>query len=123
MIKLEYTAQPCPFGDLPDVLELKMTLGDNVTWDGAINEFRNFLRAAGYKPVETYVSNHPVDKAWQELQGVGKDKKREWVGLEGFEVADLAYEFVMYDEGCNEPWFDRRGFAEAIEAKLKERNT
>ena len=57
-------------------------------------------------------------KALEDMQ-----EKREWVGLEGFEVADLAYEFVMYDEECNEPWFDRRGFAEAIEAKLKERNT
>jgi len=52
MIKVEYTAQPCPFGDLPDLLELKMTLGDNVTWDEATKEFCNFLRAAGYKPPE-----------------------------------------------------------------------
>ena len=49
MITLEYTAQPDPFGDLPDVLEVKMTLSDNVTWSEATKEFHNFLRAAGYK--------------------------------------------------------------------------
>jgi len=48
MIKLQYTPQAGPFGDMPDVQEITMTLGDNVTWDGATDEFHNFLRAAGY---------------------------------------------------------------------------
>jgi len=81
MIKLEYTAQPCPFGDLPDVLELKMTLGDNVTWDEATKEFHNFLRAAGYvipydfeaeeeeqERVRFYTQNSPQDEYESDIE-------------------------------------------------------
>ena len=76
MIKLEYTAQPCPFGDLPDVLELKMTLGDNVTWDGAKKEFHSFLLAAGYEPPDPLGSNHPVEKNWREAHKLKEEKNR-----------------------------------------------
>jgi hypothetical protein len=47
--------------------------------------------------------------------------KREWVGLTDEEIQDLSYLSQKIDEG-NAAWFDRCGFARAIEAKLKERN-
>ena len=47
--------------------------------------------------------------------------KREWVGLTDEEIQDLSYLSQKIDEG-NAPWFDRCGFARAIEAKLKEKN-
>ena len=47
--------------------------------------------------------------------------KREWVGLTDEEIQDLSYLAQKIDEG-NAAWFDRWGFARAIEAKLKEKN-
>ena len=48
--------------------------------------------------------------------------KREWVGLTDEEIQDLSYLSQKIDEG-NSPWFDRSGFAKAIEQALKEKNT
>jgi hypothetical protein len=45
----------------------------------------------------------------------------EWVGLTDEEIHDLSYLSQKIDEG-NAAWFDRWGFARAIEAKLKEKN-
>jgi hypothetical protein len=47
--------------------------------------------------------------------------QREWVGLTDEEIQDLSYLSQKIDEG-NAAWFDRWGFARAIEAKLKEKN-
>jgi hypothetical protein len=47
--------------------------------------------------------------------------KREWVGLTDEEIQDLSYLSQKIDEG-NSPWFDRLGFAKAIEQALKEKN-
>jgi hypothetical protein len=47
--------------------------------------------------------------------------KKEWVGLTDGEIQDLSYLSQKIDEG-NAAWFDRWGFARAIEAKLKEKN-
>jgi len=47
--------------------------------------------------------------------------KREWVGLTDEEIQDLSYLCQKIDEG-NAAWFDRWGFARAIEAKLREKN-
>ena len=47
--------------------------------------------------------------------------KREWVGLTEEEIQDLSYLSQKIDEG-NSPWFDRLGFARAVEEKLKEKN-
>jgi len=47
--------------------------------------------------------------------------KREWVGLTDEEIQDLSYLSQKIDEG-NSPWFDRWGFARAVEAKLREKN-
>jgi len=48
--------------------------------------------------------------------------KREWVGLTDEEIQDLGYLSEKFD-ASNSEWFDRWGFARAIEAKLKEKNT
>jgi hypothetical protein len=47
--------------------------------------------------------------------------KKEWVSLTDEEIEDLSYLSQKIDES-NAPWFDRYGFAQAIEAKLKEKN-
>ena len=45
-----------------------------------------------------------------------------WVGLTDEEIQDLGYLSEKFD-ASNSPWFDRWGFARAIEAKLREKNT
>ena len=45
----------------------------------------------------------------------------EWVGLTDKEIQDLGYLSEKFD-ASNSEWFDRWGFAQAIEAKLKEKN-
>ena len=47
--------------------------------------------------------------------------KKEWISLTDQEIEDLSYLSQKIDES-NAPWFDRCGFARAIEAKLKEKN-
>jgi hypothetical protein len=47
--------------------------------------------------------------------------KKEWVGLTDEEIQDLSYLSEKFD-ASNSEWFDRWGFARAIEAKLREKN-
>ena len=47
---------------------------------------------------------------------------KQWVWLTDEEIQDLAYLSQKIDEG-NSPWFDRLGFARAVEQALKEKNT
>ena len=47
---------------------------------------------------------------------------KQWVGLTDEEIQDLSYLSQKIDEG-NEAWFDRCGFARAVEQALKEKNT
>ena len=54
--------------------------------------------------------------------GTAETPKREWVGLTDNERIDIAHEYRNYDDAKGD-WFDRTGFARAIEAKLKEKNT
>jgi hypothetical protein len=49
------------------------------------------------------------------------ETKREWQGLTDEEIQDLSYLSQKIDEG-NAEWFDRLGFARAIEDKLKGKN-
>ena len=49
------------------------------------------------------------------------ETEREWVGLTDEEIQDLSYLSQKIDEG-NAAWFDRWGFARAIEQALKEKN-
>ncbi len=51
MIKFEYIPWKPTFADASEpspVKELTMTLSDSISWDEAVCEFQNFLRAAGY---------------------------------------------------------------------------
>jgi hypothetical protein len=50
-----------------------------------------------------------------------KPSKREWQGLTDDEIDDLSHLSQKIDQS-NETWFDRLGFARAIEAKLKGKN-
>ncbi len=47
--------------------------------------------------------------------------KKQWVGMTDEEIQDLSYLSQKIDEG-NAAWFDRLGFARAVEEKLKEKN-
>jgi hypothetical protein len=55
-------------------------------------------------------------------QAVAETKQRKWVGLTEEEIQNLGYLSEKFD-ASNSEWFDRWGFARAIEAKLKEKNT
>jgi hypothetical protein len=46
---------------------------------------------------------------------------KQWAELTDEEIQDLSYLSQKIDEG-NAAWFDRWGFARAIEAKLREKN-
>ncbi len=47
--------------------------------------------------------------------------KKQWVGLTEEEIQDLSYLSQKIDEG-NAAWFDRCGFARAVEQTLKKKN-
>jgi hypothetical protein len=47
--------------------------------------------------------------------------QRKWQGMTDEEIQDLSYLAQKIDEG-NAAWFDRWGFARAIEEKLKDKN-
>ena len=55
------------------------------------------------------------------LAPISSKPLKQWVSLTDEEIQDLSYLSQKIDEG-NAPWFDRWGFARAIEAKLKEKN-
>ena len=46
---------------------------------------------------------------------------KQWVSLTDEEIQDLSYLYQKIDEG-NAAWFDRWGFARAVEQALKEKN-
>jgi hypothetical protein len=93
----------------------------------------NYARSLGItvlrQPQEQVGRREPEPTAWQCQCGKAytvtcissKPSKREWVGLTDEEIQDLSYLSQKIDEG-NAAWFDRWGFARAIEAKLKEKN-
>ena len=102
MIKFEYRpwTPDIEFDSMmgpPTVEQVTMTLGDDVSWDEAVCEFRNLLRAAGYVI--------PYDFEEKE--------EREWVGFSKDEI-----------DGMDLPdWSTREEFVWIIEDKLKEKNT
>lgn len=64
--------------------------------------------------------------AWDDASGIEVGAKLyaapcEWVGLTDEEIQDLGYLSEKFD-ASNSEYFDRWGFARAIEAKLKEKN-
>jgi uncharacterized protein YqgQ len=50
-----------------------------------------------------------------------RPQAREWVGLTDKEIQDLGYLSEKFD-ASNSEWFDRWGFARAIEQSLREKN-
>jgi hypothetical protein len=63
----------------------------------------------------------PTEGNWVEPLYAAPPKKQ-WVGLTDEEIQDLGYLSEKFD-ASNSEYFDRWGFARAIEAKLKEKNT
>lgn len=90
MIKLEYRPwkPDSEFDSMvgpPTVEQVTMTLGDDVSWDEAVREFHNFLRAAGYvipygfEKEDDYVDcSDPPD---MDKSGSLGDRQPEWGGL------------------------------------------
>jgi hypothetical protein len=74
-------------------------------------------------PMITVYPQKVAEEAINDLrQAVAKTKQRKWVGLTEEEIQNLGYLSEKFD-ASNSEWFDRWGFARAIEAKLKEKNT
>ena len=65
-----------------------------------------FINGVWHEPGPTYISRKPAKK---------------WVSLTDEEIQDLSYLSQKID-ASNSPWFDRLGFAKAIEQALKEKN-
>ncbi len=68
-----------------------------------------------------YFRKKPQDKVFNPQPVYTAPPKREWVGLTDEEIHDLSYLSQKIDEG-NSAWFDRWGFARAIEQALREKN-
>ena len=68
-----------------------------------------------------YFRKKPQDKVFSPQPVYTVPPKREWVGLTDDEIQDLGYLSEKFD-ASNSEWFDRWGFARAIEAKLKEKS-
>ena len=96
MIKLQYTPQAGPFGDLPDVQEITMTLSDSASFEGASREFCTFLMASGYRPPQGWDS--------------AEEREWEWITNEDYEVGEIYSDEFL----AGVDW---------AEAKLKEKNT
>jgi len=47
---------------------------------------------------------------------------KQWVGLTDEEIQDLSFSSEKFDASHSE-WFDRWGFARAIEAEIRRKNT
>ena len=64
------------------------------------------------------ISNHNGRKAAVELRRLAL---KQWVGLTEEEIQNLGYLSEKFD-ASNSEWFDRWGFARAIEQALREKN-
>ena len=117
MIKFEYipwTAERT-WGyaeDVPPVESVTMTLGGDVSWEEAVCEFHNFLRASGYVIPYDFEDYSNTGVAPEDESNTDVAEKREWVGLTDDEI-NKAVQFPYH----------AFPFARAIEAKLKEKNT
>jgi hypothetical protein len=90
--------------------------------------WRTFDGEGGYD-YRSYEMNENYDKEWAErnpnhahwAEPLYTSPQKQWVGLTDEEIQDLAYLSQKIDEG-NAEWFDRLGFAKAIEQVLKDKN-
>jgi hypothetical protein len=69
-----------------------------------------------------YFRKKPQDKVFNPQPVFIAPSKKPWVGLTDEEIQDLSYLSQKIDES-NAAWFDRCGFARAVEQALKEKNT
>ena len=81
MIKFEYTPWTAErtWGyaeDVPPVESVTMTLGHDVTWEEATDEFHNFLRAAGYVIPYYNVNEADEDDYVEEVDRLREKKKQ-----------------------------------------------
>ena len=85
MIKFEYRpwTPDSEFDSMmgpPTVEQGSMTLGDDVSWDEAVCEFRNFLRAAGYVIPYDFEDDYVdcSDPPDMDKSGSLRDRQPEW---------------------------------------------
>jgi hypothetical protein len=109
----------------------RMEFGDEDYYSEAINALRQALETE-QEPVAWMCSDFnlmhrgysrfsPTRQGEWNIPVYTAPPKREWVGLTDEEIQDLGYLSEKFD-ASNSEWFDRWGFARAIEAKLKEKN-
>jgi hypothetical protein len=78
----------------------------------------NYARASQKTAVSPDGGTGFIDGVWYGPE----PPKKEWVELTDEEIQDLSYLSQKIDQS-NAAWFDRWGFARAIEQALKEKNT
>ena len=138
MIKLEYRPwkPDSEFDSMvgpPTVEQVTMTLGDDVSWDEAVCEFRNFLRAAGYvipydfeKEGDYVDCSDPPD---MDKSGSLWDRQPEWAMSmsedEFQELREALEEAVYLLNPTDEDMQKKAGVYRVVTAleKLKEKNT
>lgn len=105
MIKLEYRpwtpdSDVAELFDPPAVEIVTMTLGDDVSWDEAVCEFHNFLRASGYvipydfekEDEDDYVDcSDPAD---MDKSGSLGDRQPEWANRMSEDDSNIGVAFV-----------------------------
>jgi hypothetical protein len=109
--------------DSYDDYELQIQLAEHA-WEQALEEkqepaawMHNFIEGNVITHIPADIGRHP--ERWTPLYTA--PPRKEWVGLTDDEIQDLGYLSEKFD-ASNSEWFDRWGFARAIEAKLKEKN-
>ena len=117
MIKFEYKPNVIDtpfgaFGDPPPVESVTMTLGGDVSWDEAVCEFKNFLRASGYVIPYDFEDDSNIGVAFE-------DESNTDVAVEALEEA--VYLLNPTDEDMQK----KAGVYRVVSAleKLKEKNT
>ncbi len=107
--------------DSYDDYESKMQLAEHA-WEQALEEKQ--------EPVAWISEGGDVSRSKRYMDEMGfkcnplyaAPPKKQWVGLTEEEIQNLGYLSEKFD-ASNSEWFDRWGFARAIEEKLKEKNT
>jgi hypothetical protein len=74
------------------------------------------------KPASIYTLKETTEDAWEAGIQEGLRRNREWVGLTPVELMDLCVK-SYHTDNAGETHFNRGYFADAIESKLKEKNS
>jgi len=108
--------------------EMLMETGDKNYYIEAITALRKALETE-QEPVAWLSEGGDVSRSKRYMDEMGfkcsplytTPPKREWVGMTDDEIQDLGYLSEKFD-ASNSEWFDRWGFARAIEQALREKN-